>query len=64
MAVLALVAAEHRTGQIAKELGIRGKTVESHCEHIKLKLGYPDAKALYRGARALLGISERFVINP
>jgi two-component system nitrate/nitrite response regulator NarL len=64
MAVLALMAAGHGTGQIAKELGISRKTVESHCEHIKLKLGYPDAKALHRGAREWLGTSERVEQNP
>lgn len=64
MAVFALIAAEHGTGQIAKELGISRKTVESHCEHIKLKLGYPDAEALHRGARESLGTAERPVRNP
>ena len=59
MAVFGLIAAEHGVGQIAKELGISRKTVESHCEHIKVKLGYPDAEALHRGARELLGTSER-----
>ena len=54
MAVFALIAAGHGSSQIAKELGISCKTVESHCEHIKLKLGYPDAEALHRGARELL----------
>jgi DNA-binding NarL/FixJ family response regulator len=53
MAVFALIAAGHGTGQVAKELGISPKTVESHCEHIKLKLGYPDAEALRRGAREI-----------
>jgi hypothetical protein len=28
--------------------------VETHCEHIKLKLGYPNAEALKHGARKLL----------
>src|SRR5438876_3548 len=51
MTVFALIAAEHGTGLIAKELGVSRKTVETHCEHIKLKLGYPDAEALHRGAR-------------
>src|SRR5207248_4632561 len=55
MAVFALIAAGHGTGQIAKELGISRKTVETHCEHIKVKLGYPDAEALHRGARESLG---------
>jgi DNA-binding NarL/FixJ family response regulator len=64
MAVFALIAAGHGTGQIARELGISRKTVETHCEHIKLKLGYPDAEALHRGARELLGVAERPAINP
>jgi two-component system response regulator NreC len=55
LAVFALIAAEHRPGEIAKELGISRKTVETHFEHIKLKLGYANAEALKRGARALLG---------
>jgi DNA-binding NarL/FixJ family response regulator len=54
-AVFSLIAAEHGTGQIAEELGISRKTVESHCDHIKLKLGYPDAETLKRRARELLG---------
>jgi hypothetical protein len=58
MAVFALIAAGHGTGQIAKELSICRKTVETHCEHIKLKLGYPDAEALHRGARESLGQAE------
>src|SRR5438874_9603173 len=53
MAVFSLIAAGHGTGQIAKELGVSRKTVETHCEHIKLKLGYPDAEALHRGAREI-----------
>jgi len=64
MAVFALIAAGHGTGEIAKQLGISRKTVESHCEHIKAKLGYPDAEALRRGARESLGISERPATNP
>ena len=55
LAVFSLIAAGHRPGEIANELGISRKTVESHSEHIKLKLGYPDAEALKRGARRLLG---------
>jgi DNA-binding NarL/FixJ family response regulator len=58
MAVFSRIGAGHGSGQIAKELGISRKTVESHCEHIKLKLGYPDAKTLHRGARRLLDTSE------
>ena len=53
MAVFSLIAAGHGTAQIAKELGISRKTVETHCEHIKLKLGYPDAEGLRRGAREI-----------
>jgi DNA-binding NarL/FixJ family response regulator len=55
LAVFSLIAAEHRPGEIAKELGISRKTVETHYEHIKLKLGYANAEELKRGARELLG---------
>ena len=55
LSVFALIAAEHGPGEIAKELGISRKTVETHFEHIKLKLEYPDAETLKRGARDLLG---------
>jgi DNA-binding NarL/FixJ family response regulator len=58
MAVFALIAAGHGTGQIAKELSISRKTVETHCEHIKLKLAYTDAEALHHGARESLGRAE------
>jgi DNA-binding NarL/FixJ family response regulator len=64
MAVFALIADGHGTGRISRELGISRKTVETHCEHIKLKLGYPDAEALHRGARESLGTSERPAQNP
>src|SRR5712692_7169631 len=64
MAVFSLIAAGHGTGEIARELGISRKTVESHCEHIKLKLGYPDAGALHGGARESLGTAERPASNP
>ena len=56
MAVFALIAAGHGSGRIATELGISRKTVETHCERIKGKLGYADAKELYHGARQSLGI--------
>ncbi len=55
MAVFTLIAAEHGIGQIAKELGISRRTIETHCEHIKQKLGYRNAEELKRGARELLG---------
>src|SRR5436190_3242958 len=55
MAVFGLIAAKHRLGEIATKLGISRKTVESHCKHIKEKLGYRDAEELKRGARELLG---------
>jgi two-component system response regulator NreC len=55
LAVFALIAAEQRVGRIAKKLGISRTTVETHCQHIKLKLGYPNAEALKLGARELLG---------
>jgi DNA-binding NarL/FixJ family response regulator len=52
--VFSLIGAGHGIGRIADELGISRKTVETHCEHIKLKLGYTDAHALKAGARHLL----------
>jgi two-component system response regulator NreC len=55
LAVFSLIAGKQGVGQIAAALGISRKTVESHCEHIKAKLGYADGSALKRGARALLG---------
>jgi DNA-binding NarL/FixJ family response regulator len=55
LAVFSLIAAAHGPGQIARELGVSRKTVECHCEHIKFKLGYPDAEALHHGASELLG---------
>lgn len=64
IAVFKLIAAGHGTGRIAMELGVSRKTIETHCEHIKLKLGYPDAAALHRGARESLGITDRPAQNP
>ena len=58
LAVFALIAAEQSVGSIAKKLGISRTTVETHCQHIKLKLGYPDAEALKRGARELLATAR------
>ena len=53
--VFALIGAGHGVSRIAQQLGISRKTVEAHCEHIKLKLSYRDAIALKHGARELLG---------
>ena len=55
LAVFAMIAAGQGVGRIAKKLGLSRKTVESHSEHIKLKLGYRNADALRRGAGELLG---------
>jgi len=52
--VFSLIGAGHGIGRIADTLGISRKTVETHCEHIKLKLGYTDSDALKRGARDFL----------
>jgi DNA-binding NarL/FixJ family response regulator len=58
LAVFALIAAEQSVGRIATTLGISRTTVETHCQHIKLKLGYPNAEALKRGARELFGTTR------
>ena len=58
LAVFALIAAEQSVGRIAMKLGISRTTVETHCQHIKLKLGYPNAEALKRGARELLATAR------
>ena len=55
LAVFSLIAARHRAREIAKELGISRKTVDTHSDHIKKKLGYTNAEELKRGARELLG---------
>jgi len=55
LTVFSLIADGRGVGRIAKELGISRKTVESHCENIKLKLGCSDAKALKHSARQFLG---------
>ena len=55
LAVFSLVAAEKRPGEIAKQLGISRKTIHTHCERIKDKLGYENAEELKRGARHLFG---------
>jgi DNA-binding NarL/FixJ family response regulator len=58
LAVFSLIAAARRPGEIAKQLGISRKTIETHCEHIKQKLGYANAEELKRGARELLGTGD------
>lgn len=55
LAVFSLIAAGHRLREIANELGISRKTIETHCEHIKQKLGYKNSEELKSGARDLLG---------
>jgi DNA-binding NarL/FixJ family response regulator len=57
--VFALSGAGFGTNRIAKELGISPKTVETYHEHIKLKLGYADAHALYKGAREWFDLTHR-----
>lgn len=57
--VFGLIGAGFGTNRIAKELGISPKTVETYDEHIKLKLGYPDADALHRGAREWFQTNHR-----
>ena len=64
LAVFSLLAAERRIGEVAQQLGISRRTVESHCENIKTKLGYADADALRRGARELLGAAPHSGRNP
>jgi DNA-binding NarL/FixJ family response regulator len=51
LAIFALIAAEQGVGRIAGRLGISRTTVETHCQHIKEKLGYRDAEALKRGTK-------------
>src|SRR5262245_33888778 len=58
LAVFSLIATERRPGDIAKQLGISRKTIQTHCEHIKQKLGYANAEEVKRGARELLGTGE------
>jgi DNA-binding NarL/FixJ family response regulator len=57
LAVFSLIAANYRAGEIAKKLGISRKTISTHCERIKEKLGYANAGELKYGARELLGES-------
>jgi DNA-binding NarL/FixJ family response regulator len=64
LAVFSLLAAERRIGQIGQELGMSRRTVESHCENIKTKLGCADAEALRRGAHELLGAAHHSRAHP
>lgn len=64
LAVFSLIAANHGPGEIAKELGISRKTVETHVEHIKTKLGYANAEDLKRGASELMGNAGRSAQSP
>ena len=57
LAVFSLIAGGNGIGRIAQELGVSRKTIETHCEHIKDKLGYANAEELRRGARDWLGHS-------
>ena len=57
--VFALSGAGFGTSRIARELGISPRTVETYHEHIKLKLGYPDADALHCGAREWFELNHR-----
>jgi DNA-binding NarL/FixJ family response regulator len=50
--VFRLIGARLGTGRIAQELGLSRKTIETYREHIKIKLGYKDGKALSKGAIA------------
>lgn len=59
--VFALRGAGLGTSRIAKELGISPRTVETYCEHIKLKLGYRDADALHKGAQEWFQLSHQQV---
>jgi DNA-binding NarL/FixJ family response regulator len=54
--VFTLTGAGFGTTRIARELGISPKTVETHYEHIKVKLGYIHADALHQGARDWFGL--------
>jgi DNA-binding NarL/FixJ family response regulator len=56
--VFGLIGAGFGTNRIAKELGISPRTVETYDEHIKIKLGYPNAEALHRGAREWFELSH------
>ncbi|MBA3831160.1 MAG: response regulator transcription factor [Chthoniobacterales bacterium] len=46
------------TSRIAQELGLSRKTIETYREHIKLKLSYPNAEALLKGALDWAALSQ------
>jgi DNA-binding NarL/FixJ family response regulator len=48
--VFRLIGRGRGTGDIARELGLSGRTIEYYREQIKSKLGYTDASALRKGA--------------
>ena len=52
--VFALIGASHGVGRIAQELNISRKTVETHCEHIKVSSVMPTPNLL----RAAHGVSR------
>jgi DNA-binding NarL/FixJ family response regulator len=58
LAVFCSLAIGRGPGEISTGLGVSRKTIETHCEHIKQKLGYANAEELRRGARELLGAGE------
>lgn len=51
LTVFSMISGGNGIGRIAEELGVSRKTIETHCEHIKDKLGYANAEELRRGAR-------------
>ena len=53
--VFRLIGSGHPTREIAKMLNLSVKTIETHREHIKAKLGLPSGAALIRHAFQLLG---------
>ena len=52
--IFRLIGESHRRGQIAAELHVSVKTVESHRTHIRRKLGFKNAAELYQYAAQYL----------